>query len=327
MTSRALILAGTGARPFPPPPTRDRICGVHLTFQGLTVNTVQYGVVRWFEPWLQNLTAADRQAVYAAKRARPIPDTHVIFHYATRLGGWYGQPNPQFSQFPSVIGEPTPTLFLALVEEVIREGFVPIIAYDGDNGDNPVDGYPNALRQLPILGNLLKSSQYGDLNQYVLLVRFWDGVFYGSSPENIQAFGTSFREFYGNDVCLGIQHNDGHIPVGNGPADWEPGGMMDAYDVLFSEYMDSSEPDRGNQTIWQVNGRCVRPYYRPADQVGDPAPPFYLVPSSRGFPRYHCAFEGGYVWGEYGWVRGYSTAAQIETWRQYQRAMGCQYTG
>ncbi len=320
-------IAAMSGRHLPPTLTREQRCGIHLTFQGLTVHTRQFGTVNWFDPWLPNCDKADRQAVYAAKRARPIPDTHQILWFATRLGGWYGEPNPEFERFPDVIGEPTPDAFLAMVEEVLANGFVPILAYDGDNGDNPVNGFPNALRQLPILAALLRRSRFGDLNKRVLLARFFDGVFYGSSPENIERFGTAFAQEYDDDVCLAIQHNGGHIPVGNGPVDYEPGGMMARYDVVCSEYDDNYEsPSLGNQTIWQVNGRLERHYVRPPDQVGDPDPPFYLIDTPRG-RRYHCAMEGGLIYGAYGWVRNWTAESDCDRWRQYERGMGCQYTG
>lgn len=308
--SRFLRWSDTGGGAFPPMPTRAQVCGARLTFQGLTVTTQQLGTKNWFELMIQSLTSpSDRQAVYAAKHAQG--DSHLIIEF-------FGS------------DEAAPGVFLALVEEIIANGFIPIIAYNGDNADDPTDGYPNALRQLPILAALLRSSSHGDLNARVLCVRFWDGVFYGSTAENIQNFGTVFRQTVPNGY-LGIEHNSGHIPVGNGAADWVAGGLMDGYDTLFSEYDDSDQPDQGNGTIWQVVARCIQPYHRPPDQPNsgpdwDPTPPFYLVPNSRG-PRYYCAFEWNTKFGAYAWTHGWVSAATIQIHRQYFTDMGCPYTG
>src|SRR5262245_28605477 len=65
-----------GASPAPKPPTRDQLCAVKMSFQGLTFNTPSYGNVYWWETiaWWPN--PADRQAAYVAKRAAG--DTHII---------------------------------------------------------------------------------------------------------------------------------------------------------------------------------------------------------------------------------------------------------
>jgi len=152
-------------------------------------------------------------------------------------------------------------------------------------------------------------------------------VFYGSSPANIKNFGAEFRKLLPNGY-LGIEHNPGHIPTGLGEADWLPGGTMENYDVLLSEFADQSDPAAGNDTIWQVVARCVRPYHRAPDQPAgdDPNPPFYLVDSARG-PRFYCAFEYSFNWGAYGWVRYYSTAQEVATHRQYMLNLGATYAG
>ncbi len=60
----------------PPVPTRDQVCSVRLTFQGLTVDTADHGTLPWFEAALTSLSAGDRARVYAAKHAAG--DTHCI---------------------------------------------------------------------------------------------------------------------------------------------------------------------------------------------------------------------------------------------------------
>lgn len=312
---------------FPAVPTREEVCGVNIRFQGLVV-TIDGTKYPWFEPALQCMNKAQRAQVYSQKK----PDTHIIVEFFPG-GSIYDEPGQPYQDFISPDFESDPQRFLELIEEIRLNGFQVGVVYNGDNADDPSDGFPNALRQLPILYNLLKASKYRDLNQDALMLRFWDGVFYGSAPENIVKFGTEFRKL-SPEGYLGIEHNPGHIPIGEGGDDYKPGGRMDAYDVIFSEYNDiSDDPNEGDDTVWQVNGRMVNGYKRPSDQPinDDPNPPFYLIPSPRG-ERYHCAFEHGFHFGAYPWVRVnmnnyFPLQEKIIARRNYMRAMGCRYTG
>lgn len=301
--------------PLPPVPTREAILGVQLTFQGLTVPTQQYGPIKWFEPWLAVLSAADRTAVLAAKVAAG--DKHAIIEFQPGVPIYN---EPPFDIYVSPDFEANPQLFRQYVIEIIAAGLTPIVVFNGDNGDALADGYPNALRQLPILVDLFK-----DLNDRILYARLWDGVFYGSTPANITAFGKAFRSLLPNGY-LAIEHNSGHIPVGNGTADYMPGGAMDAYDVIMSEFDLGASPHTDN--VFQIVARCVEPYHRPMDQPAgdDPNPPFYLKDSPRG-PRYYCAFEFGSPTGVYWWVRGQVAEETIGIERAYLKSLGCKYTG
>lgn len=313
--------------PFPPAPTREQVCGVTLTFQGLIGTTKQYGAQPWFEPVIQTLTdPVDRQAIYQQKKDSPQHDTHQIIEFNT--DDWGPNPSPQrgWAWGPSPSMEHDPQRFLALTEEVILAGLIPIVAFDGDDGSA---GHVNAMRQLPILVSLMQSSQYGDLTPYILFARLWDSVFYGSTPDEIRAFGVAFRALLPQGH-LAIEHNPGHIPTGEGDADYLPGGAMTTYDVLLSEF-NMPPPD---DTVWQIAGRTIRPYHRPPDQPAgdDPSPPFYLgVDNPRG-PFFACAFE---TWGEYNWVRvgdphapaGQALQRQIEQDRAYLKALGYRWTG
>lgn len=307
---------------FPPVPTRDQVLGMKISFQGLTVKTVQFGTIPWFEPGIVSLNADDRQSVYAAKKAAG--DTHLILGFSTG-GILYDEPGNPFQQFIQPDYEANPSLFLSLVEEIILNGFVPVIAFDGDDADNPEHGYPNALRQLPILVSLMKTSKYADLNSYVLYARLWDGVFYGSSPENIKAFGAAFRALLPNGY-LAIEHNTGHIPVGGGPGDYAPGGKMVDYDVIMSEFDNgTATASTANDSIWQVVGRLLGPnWVRPPEMpASDDSlhPPWYLAPGNSRGPYYAVAFE----FDEYRWVRGQVSDAQMKTERAYMRQIGYQW--
>ena len=304
--------------PFPPVPTRDQVTSVKLTFQGLTVTTQQLGTITWFEPFIVALTnPADRQAVYAAKHAQG--DTHLILTFYRDVRPIYNEAPYQDIIDPS--GELNQSWYLSLVEEVIQNGFTPIIAYDGDAGDDPTYGYPNAARQAPILKTLLASSRFGDLNQYVLYGRLWDSVFYGSTPDNIKAFGVLFRQLLPNGY-LGIEFNFGHIPVGGGPADYAPGGRMTDYDVIWGEF--DWPTAHHAATIggieWQILSRLLGPKYvdDPNQTAGNDGPWYLAVPSPRG-PYFFSCFE----WGEYQWTHGQMTMAEYAAGYAYYKARGC----
>jgi hypothetical protein len=320
---------------FPPVPSRDQVLGINLQFQGLRVTTAQYGELPWFEAALAWLTPADRQAVYSAKHA--VGDTHCIIALPSGPP-LYDEPNQPYSadRFGPLDWTHGNTAmdpqFVALVEEVILAGFTPLIFLGGDAGD--VQGFPIAMAQLPLVTNALAQSQYGDLNLYVVKIPGWDGVFYGYTPQHVQQYGDYARQLSPNGY-VGIEHNTGHIPVGNGPADYAPGGMMSNFDLVMSEF-DNGTARQGyaNDSVWQIVGRLTRPYNRPPDQPADddPNPPFYLAPgTARGAYSYGCfEFE------EYTWVHQWysldepgkqALQAQIATERAYLQMLGCQHTG
>src|SRR5262249_50430831 len=73
LNSQGLTFLRAGA--LPPIPTRDQLCGVRMTFQGLTIQTTQFGAIPWFTIALSSLNMPDRLAAYAALHAAG--DTHV----------------------------------------------------------------------------------------------------------------------------------------------------------------------------------------------------------------------------------------------------------
>jgi hypothetical protein len=302
--------------PFPPPPTRQQALNVHITGQGLTVDTQQYGTLPWWEAALTYLTSTDRNAVYAAKHAStawPSGDAHAIIAVPSGRA-LYDEPNQPYNAtaFPPLDwtngGTAMVPEFDALVIEVIRNGFVPMIFLD--------ETMATSNKTLPVVIDALQHSALGDLTPYVIILPGWDGVFYGWEPshEVIPAWAANARRQC--PACyLGIEHNVGHIPLGEGDSDWTPTGLMKDFDLLLSEFWDGIFDD----TVYQIAGRTIRPYHRPADQVGDPNPPMYMKGNLRD-PNAQpaCFFE----FGMYGWVRGSSSAASIVQWRKRFKDLG-----
>ena len=170
-----------------------------------------------------------------------------------------------------------------------------------------------------------------DLTPYILFRPGWDAVFYGwgvsgevpdLQPTRVKEFGELFRSLLPNGY-LAIEHTPGNIPCGEGGANYAPGGLMRNFDTILSEFNTVHE-----DSYWQVVGRLVSPYHRPADQPAgdDPNPPFYLAPGTVRGPYFYVGFEPT-VGGPTQWVRGECSAADCDNVRAYMHATGVETTG
>lgn len=289
-------------------PTRDRVCSVGLKFQGLTVNSTQFGQLPWFDAALFSLQPGDRAQLYP--QLRSAGNTHAIIGYTSRRGdSIYNEPGQPYQQMTDPGFELDDAAFSSAVREVLSAGLVPMVFLDGDNGQL---GYATAVKQLPNLARAL-----GSLYKYVLVSPGWDGVFYGYTPQQLFDFGAQFRSFF-PDGHLAVEHQPGRIPAGGGPGDWLPTGGMATYDVLLSEFMDGN---LHQDSTWQVGGRVLGPaYIRPNEQPSgdDPNPPFYFASGNPRGAYYSVAFE----YYEYEWVRSLVTASQVENDRNYLKSLG-----
>lgn len=172
--AQMIVLSGPGATPpLPPAPSRSQIINVRTSgMQGLTVQTAQYGSLPWWDAALPWLTASDRQAVYAAKRAAS--DTHCLVQlpFGPPL---YDEPNQAYSadRFGPLDWTAGNTAIdpklAALMTEVVINGFTPVLFLGGDNGQ---EGHAIAVVQLPLVVAAL-----GPLMAYTLIIPGWDGVF------------------------------------------------------------------------------------------------------------------------------------------------------
>jgi len=329
MRTNAAILSGSSRTINAP--SRDELCSVKMSFQGLTFDTPSYGKVWWWETlaWWPN--KADRDCAYRAKRAAG--DTHCILDVSGCYKALPESYNQHGADFSNRLGD-----LVRLAEEAIAEGFLIDLRLGGDGRSkpkNPDGSYPYNDPQGMTYGyewlmdNFL--SIYGafqHLAEFIVFVPGYDGVFYGwgedvdgidRQPERVQNFGTLFRSLCPNGV-LGLEFSTGHIPLGEAIGDYEPGGRMQDFDVIYGEF---NPWNYHEDSTWQIVGRMVSPYHRPNDQPADDDlnPPFYLGhPNARG-PWYFIAFEII----TYEWVRGRVDAAGIAAYRKYFADMGCRY--
>jgi len=332
---------GPTRKPLPHAPNRDTILSLKCAFQGLTVNTIQFGQLPWWETiaWLD--WYEDRKRAYDAKRING--DTHAIVD----ISGWYNEPGQPYNN-PAFAHDYTNNLYLfrERVIEVINNGYWPLIMLAGDGqsvNDNPAykqyndtNGWTYGHQWL--MQNFTRIHSYlSDLDKYIIYCPGYDGVFYGWSPEQVVAFGQLFRSVSPSGY-LALEFNTGHIPVGEGGADYKPGGRMQDYDLILGEFFgwigeyklsDYGNPKfingrpnyKGNQ-IWQIVARMVSPYHWPSDEPNDAdshPPPFYLPFNNPRGPFYFCAFE----YDVYRWVRSRVSAVAIQEEREYFKKLGC----
>lgn len=305
---------GGAPNPLPPIPTRAELCNVLYSFQGLTVNFPSMGPLPWWETiaWFAQLS--DRQAAYAAKRQAG--DTHIILD----LTGAYREPGQPYQNMGRDYSQNLGNL-VALAKEALNEGFLIDLRLGGDGQgagpgyNDPVGdtyGYDWLTSNFPRIADA-----FAPLYQYIVFVPGYDGIFYGWTPQQIQSFGQLFRSIF-PDGYLGIEFGTGTIPVGNGAADYEPGGMMTDYDVIYGEF----DPfNYHSDSSWQVLARLVNPYTRPADQPSgdDPPPtPHYLAPGSQRGPYYFVTQEIL----TYRAIRGQVPPDEFVACKQYFKNMG-----
>lgn len=274
---------------LPSVPSRADILNVHITFQGLRMDCPPLGTIPLFEAGLPWVSAPCRANIYAAKHASDAwagGDTHAMFMVPSGAP-LYDEPNQPYNRtnFPSLDWTnggkgPMDLAFIGLVEDILLAGnFNRILIFEG--GDAGEQGFPIAMNQLDMLYASLATSDRGDLRPYVVIIPGFDGVFYGYTQQHLVQWLTKCKSLF--PYC-GLEHSTGHIPMGNGPADYH-NGPLSRLDLLLSEFND----DQYDDTIWQVSSRLLGPaYHRPSDQpaTDDPHPPYYL-----GNGTVACAFE------------------------------------
>jgi len=312
------ILVGLTAG-VPPFPTRDQVCDVFSGFQGIYINTQQFGRIPAFGPECGALNDTDTSSY--CQQMKGFKFTHTEFD----LSWQYSESDYQY---------PVPGMDLAYnldeacrrVALMVNNGMRVKVTLAGDGmsvSDNPQQGQYNdpqgwtygfqwLMNNLERILLAFKNYPGMDLTRHCIFVPGYDGVFYGwgipgevpdLQPQRVIDFGNKFRSILPNGY-LGIEHSTGKIPVGESGQDWKTNGPLDAYDTLLSEY----DPfNLHSDNTWQIVGRCTRPYNRPPDQPAndDPNPPYIIEDCTRG-KRFYIMYELF----TYLWVRGHYSIQQ-----------------
>lgn len=324
MAFNPFTLFAVGSQAPPLPPTRDRVCAVRCEFQGLRILNQN-----WFEPQIADYpAAADRLQVYAAKRA--MGDTHV--NISLDMTGLAGLPWRK-----------------ALIKEAITSGGMAgvVLMCMGDGHGQP-NTDAGALGHDWLMANFAAIYQYmkqgDDLTPWIVFVPGYDGVVPDWQPPSlVDNFAFLARSVIdaGGTGYLGLELSAGYcVWAGDEFNNWATAAGQ-CFDVILQEFnIDFAAPNPPpanwdgltndqkapwSQT-WQMVGRMVNPYIRPADQPDseDPDPPFILATGTPRGPYYYIAWE--YL--TYQWVRVQAvTAARVAAGRQYLKALGCAYVG
>lgn len=289
---------------FPAYPSREQVCNIFVGFQGIYINTKQFGKIPAFGPEVGALD--DEDTISYCKQMKELKFTHVEMAISWR----YSEPDFTY---------PVPGLDLSYdLQEfarraalIIQQGMFIKVALAGDGmsaNDNPQRGQYNdpqgwtygfqwLIQNIKRIADGLTNYQGHDLTRFMCFVPGYDAIFYGwgvpgeipdQQPSRVINFGNLFRSILPNGY-LGIEHSTGKIPVGESGKDWRYNGPLDAYDTLLSEY----DPNNlHSDNTWQIVGRCTRPYNRPPDQPAndDPSPPYIIEPCTRG-ARFYIMYE------------------------------------
>lgn len=175
-------------KPLPPIPTREQVCSIKMSLQGMTYHTQKYGDMPGVFFWS---SYEDRKtSVFPAHRAAG--DTHMV----VGISGSYNEPSTIWPPEITKGGDNSKNLraFKDQIREVIDEGFFVDIALSGDGqskGDatgynDPVGstyGYQWLMNNLPriikaVRGDADSECPDGiDLTPYCVWRPGWDGCF------------------------------------------------------------------------------------------------------------------------------------------------------
>lgn len=311
--------------PFPPVPSREEVLGIKTSFMGgIIIDSPVYGRMPWWDSALAWCDYATRQLVYAAKKADQAqigcPETHCLLEVPSgaplynEYGQFYSPDKFGPLDWTNGLTSLSPA-FDALATEIIRAGFKVHIAMD--------ESFPVSIQVIKLVAQRLKDL---GITKYCVVMPGYDGVFYGWTPEQVQEWFDTARSI-NPDIILVMEFDPGHLPLGNGPADFQVGGMLQNCDGLLPEF--NWPPDN---TIWGIFERIIPNYVQPPDQNVDfPPAPFYLVDSARG-PRSAVYWE---TYDPFRWVRidpnddsqVAAARAELATIRAYGQTLGCAYTG
>lgn len=316
-----ILAAGSAktARPRPTAPTREDLLMGQFTFQGLTVQTQQFGTLPWFEPCIGWFTGPTRWAdVDAVLKVKADADDQIV---QVAVSGQYAEANQAYQHIPGVNYWNDLAGLNTLLDYLIERGWWIDLrcGFDG-TGPDPVGltwgwqfGMDNYARLAASLGPRLA---------YCKINPAYDGWCPAWDASQAQAFGEMVIATTPSVVLVG-EFAIGYSHMGGGEADYAPGGCLSAYDAFEGEF--EAEPNTGlihDDNVWQIVARMSRPYIRPADQPAhdDPNPPFYLGGvNSRGLPYRYRALEW-LIYYEVRWEVPDGTAANDQN-RGYLQAL------
>lgn len=246
-----------GASVLPAPPTRDQLCGVKCSLQGLTVNTSQYGSLPWFDPALSWLgLQSDRERVYDVKANAG--DTHIniavssMYHSNEASNAYNALPGRDFTQDIPALRDLITEAICAGVSRGLPNGFCILLAMAGDGdsvNDNPQPGQYNdpkgwtygfqwLMKNFARIWSGLRGDGGNgpDLTPWIITMPGYDGVVPAWQPwSHVNDYVRMARAAVGPSGALSIELGGGYNSWSGEANDWATAdGQM--FDTILSEF-------------------------------------------------------------------------------------------
>lgn len=332
MRSRLLTIAAlesAGSVPWPAAPTRDQVCAVAIGFQGVTIQSAQFGTFPAFGPETSTLNDSDLLSYFEQVKAQGW--THVEFAVSWN----YQEPGYSYPVPGRDLSQNLPELKRRIVLAIQAGLFVALFcAGDGEsvNADpqpgqyNDSQGWTygrqwlmqNFARIYAAMGPTAESAY--DCRPFMVFVPGYDGCWYGwNGPQAVIDWWTLCRQSLTAGGYQGFEYGAGLCTLGDSVNAYAPNTGQQV-DVFLQEFPVGPLPSSNPDQVWQILGRMVSPYHRPPDQPSgdDPHPPYLLATGTPRGPFYYIAYE----FDCYLWVRNRISVAQVNQDRAYVRACG-----
>lgn len=330
--------ATSGGGGLPPRLTRAQMLDWRLPFQGVTINSQQYGRMPAVNGSIGVLNAEDRLTEYRALLAYGANRAMI------NVTGAYFEPVPH--PLPGCDMSRDLGRLKALVREQLTNGFGAVQVMLGGDGQskprNPDGTYPYndpvgwTYGHDWLMDNVARidagfgptASDPDDLRPWIVPCPGYDGIFTpdgGWTPEQVKAYWRLIRSIVGPDRVTAFEWSAKYMHLGDGKATYTSDeGRMN--DIWLYEFPTDAFP--AGPWIWQIASRALGPNYKrapdqPADE--DPGAPFaagsgndYL---SEGTPR-GPFLPVGWEYDTGKWTRDQLTAADVDTHRRYMTSLG-----
>lgn len=304
-----------------------------IGFQGITAHTAQYGDFPMFGPETTTLNDADLDSYCRDILAAGFTHGEIAVSWQ------YDEPGFLVPVPGRDLTNDLPELCRRIARMLVNglTGVLVFMAGDGrslpknPDGTYPYNdpvghtyGYEWLIENGPRIWRAIMAA---GLNRSCIAVPGYDGVFPGwdnhpgegpdQMPQRVGHFADVMRAV-DPEMLIFLEHGAGWLPLGEGHAipDFGPGGLMENYDGVLSEF----DTNVHNDAVWQIVPR-LNPdgYVRPNDQPAgdDPHPPMINVPTARG-KRYYSRYEYRTI----DWTKGRCVKADVDADRAYLQALG-----
>lgn len=279
--------------PFPTPPSRSDVLNARVGFQGLTVQTQQYGTLRAWGPEIGSLNDTDsagyvRQAMQAGWSA-------VEFAVSWR----YAEPSFQYPVPGSDLSQNLPELrrrVKAAIETGAPLGLKAVYLFCAGDGEsvnaNPQPGQYNdpagwTYGRQWLMQNFRRIyAAFGpqaddpiDLRGWMVFLPGYDAcdAYAWVSGQNVADWWHLQRQTVNAGGYAGYEWPAGQCQLGDGFPTYtqENGGCIDLWLLEEPPGLYPPTDDLSIRQLTQQLGRMCRPYNRPSWAIDDPNPPYY----------------------------------------------------